>query len=53
MIHEIDGLMERACFTVVNRTSLPVNANVLGGRFVMEIKNAGSSEKKVKATYVV
>lgn len=50
---EVDGLQGKAALEVVLRTDVPPNANVLGGCFVLSIKNIGTGEEVYKARYVV
>lgn len=50
---EIDGLMSRGAFKIVESQTLPSDANILGARFVLAIKNVGTAEEKHKARYVV
>lgn len=50
---EIAGLLDRDFFQVANRENLPNNDNLLGGRFVMAIKNVGTESEIMKVRYVV
>ena len=50
---ELRGLFERGVFDVVCREELPQSANVLGGRFVLGIKNPGTEKEIYKARFVV
>jgi hypothetical protein len=50
---EIKGLRDRETWQVVARSDVPKNANILGGRFVMTIKEANTDKEVVKARYVV
>eukprot|EP00171_Calliarthron_tuberculosum_P005790 IDg5790t1 len=49
---EVDGLVSRHVWTVVNRNSLPVGANIIGARFDLTLKNAGTDREKAKARFV-
>lgn len=49
---EIDGLRKRGTWNVLKKESLPVNANILGGRFILAVKNVDTNEEKAKARYV-
>lgn len=49
---EIDGLSRRGTWKVIKRSELPPKSNVLGGRFVLTLKNFGTKEEKAKARYV-
>ncbi|CDF33317.1 unnamed protein product [Chondrus crispus] len=49
---EVQGLRERETWDVVKKRDMPTGANVLGGRFVLAIKNFGLKEEKPKARYV-
>lgn len=50
---EVAGLAERGVHEIVCRKDIPDDANVLGGRFVLAIKNAHSKEQTYKARFVV
>lgn len=49
---EVDRLLARGTFTVVKESELPAGANVIGGRFVYTLKNAGTRAEEVKGRYV-
>ena len=50
---EIDGLIRRKTWKIVAKEEVPRNANILGGRFVLTIKDSGTSKETYKARYVV
>ena len=50
---EICGLLSRKPFQAVHINTVPREANVLGGRFVLTLKGSETSEEKPKARYVV
>ena len=50
---EVQGLKERETWDVVEKRDMPTGANVLGGRFVLDIKNFGSKDEKARARFVV
>jgi hypothetical protein len=50
---EIQGLLERGSFQVVEKSSIPSKDNVLGGRFVLALKHEGTSREVWKARFVV
>jgi hypothetical protein len=50
---EIAGLIERGTWKVVPRSELPETANIMNGRFVLSIKNAGTEEEVFKARYLI
>ena len=50
---EIEGLARRGTWRVVCAEDLPEKANVMGGRFVLTIKNKDTQEKVLKARFVV
>lgn len=50
---EINKLMKRGVFDIVLREELPKNANILGGRFVLAIKDPNTKEERYKARLVV
>lgn len=50
---EIGGLEKRNTWKVVPKATLPPDANILGGRFVLAIKNGGTSQETWKARFVV
>jgi hypothetical protein len=39
MKREMDGIVEKGTWTVTVRSEMPANANLLGGRFVITIKD--------------
>jgi Reverse transcriptase (RNA-dependent DNA polymerase) len=53
MKREIDGIVEKGTWTVTVRSEMPANANLLGGRFVITIKDIGTERKLYKARDVV
>lgn len=46
---EIAGLLERGVFKVIMKEDIPKNANVMGGRSVICIKETGTQEERYKA----
>lgn len=50
---ELAGLAKRGVFEVVCREDVPKDANIMGSRFVLAIKNVGSGEEVYKARFVV
>ena len=50
---EIDDLIKRGTWKVVCRSEVPDDANILGGRFVLAIKNPDTDEVIYKARFVV
>lgn len=50
---EITGLQENRVYKVIDKAQFPKRANVLGGRFVLCVKNVGSDDEIYKARYVV
>jgi hypothetical protein len=52
-LNELIGLLDRGTFAVVQRSSLMPGANILRTRFVLAIKNPGTSEEIYKARLVV
>lgn len=46
---EISGLKSRGTWRAVHIREVPRNANIIGGRFVCEIKNFGTDKEKSKA----
>lgn len=52
-LKEIEGLVKRGTYEVVLKEDVPVDANILGGRFVLSIKNKDTNEEKFKARFVV
>lgn len=50
---EIEGLISRGTWKLVLRDDVPKNANILGGRFVLTIKDAETDKPIFKAIYVV
>ena len=50
---EIEGLIKRGTWKIVAKDEVPDNANVLGGRFVLTIKDSGTNKEVYKARYVV
>ena len=49
---EINGLKKHKTWKVVKRSSNPKDSNIIGGRFVCEIKNANTVNAMPKARYV-
>lgn len=50
---KFQGLAERGVYEIVCRQDVPDGANVLGGRFVVEIKDKGTKEEQYKLRFVV
>ena len=50
---EVQGLQDRNTWTVMDRRDLAKDANILGGRFVLTLKDFGTHNEKPKARYVV
>lgn len=50
---ELSGLAERGVYEIVCKEDVPAGANVLGGRFVLTIKNVETAEEAYKARFVV
>jgi Reverse transcriptase (RNA-dependent DNA polymerase) len=50
---EIQWLIERGTCKVVLKDKMPENPNIMGGRFVLTIKDSGTSTEIYKARYVV
>jgi Reverse transcriptase (RNA-dependent DNA polymerase) len=50
---EIKGLMNKNTWKIVDKETIPKDANILNGRFVLTIKNANSDDEICKARYVV
>jgi hypothetical protein len=50
---EIEQLIERGTWRLALRSELPKDANVLGARFVISVKNSGDEDEFFKARYVV
>lgn len=53
MAEEIVGLFTKKAFKLIVRREIGEGVNVLGGRFVLEIKNKGSDKEIFKARYVM
>lgn len=49
---EILGLQQRKIWKTINRCDVPTGSNILGGRFVLTLKNVGSPSEGAKARYV-
>lgn len=50
---EIEGQIERGAFEIVLKDELPENANILGSRFVLSIKENRTNKEVFKTRYVV
>ena len=50
---EIRGLLERGTWKVVLKENVPKDANIIGGRFVLAIKDEGTKKEVWKARFVV
>lgn len=49
---EADGLKRRKIWRAVKKSSLPADANVIGARFVLQVKNFQTPHEVAKARYV-
>ena len=49
---EINGLKDRGTWTVLKRSELQPDSNILGGRFVLTLKNSGLQTERAKARFV-
>ena len=49
---EIQGLIDNKVFEVVDKNTVPLGANIFGGRFVLSIKNKHTPDEKEKARFV-
>lgn len=52
MNDEVQGLVKRNIWRIVEQGSVPKNANVMGGRFILTLKNYGTPEECAKVRYV-
>jgi hypothetical protein len=50
---DIQGLIECGTWKVVLKDEMPENPNIMGGRFVLTIKDSGTSKEIYEARYVV
>jgi hypothetical protein len=50
---EIQGIIECGTWKVVLKEEMPENPNIMGGRFVLTIKDSDTSKEIYKARYVV
>ena len=50
---EINGLLERGVFAIVNEADIPQDIRIFNSRFVDEIKNSGTNEAYEKSRLVV
>ena len=50
---EIEGLIKRKTWKIVCRSEVPDDANILGGRFVLAIKDEGTNREIWKARFIV
>ena len=50
---EIRGLIERGTWKLVAKDEVPNNANIMGGRFVLAIKDEGTQKEVWKARFIV
>lgn len=48
----IDGLKEIRLLKVLQKSEIPVDANILGGRFVLVLKNVEAPDEKAKVSYI-
>jgi hypothetical protein len=53
MKREIEGIVEKRTWAMTVRSEMPANANLLGSRFVITIKDIGTDRELYKARYVV
>lgn len=49
---EVEGLQRRQVWTVVSGDTLPADANIIGVRFNLTLKNYGTEREKVKARFM-
>lgn len=49
---EVEGLKKRRIWSVVNKKDVDENANILGGRFVLTLKNLGTPNETPKVRFV-
>lgn len=49
---ELEGLARRGVYEVILKENVPENANILGGRFVLAIKDKDTGKEVYKARYV-
>jgi hypothetical protein len=42
---EIRGLLERGIFKIIMCSKIPAGANILGGRYVLSIKDSGTDRE--------
>ena len=50
---KINGLIKRGTWKIVARNEVPENANVMGGRYVLTIKDEGTNTEVWKARFIV
>lgn len=50
-LSEVDGLRLRHIWKAVRETDIPKNANVMGGKFLLSLKNFDTPEEKAKVRY--
>ena len=50
---ELEGLIEKGTWKIVCKSEVPENANILGGRFVLAIKDEETNDEVWKARFVV
>lgn len=50
---EVQGLLQRNSFAFVKQDKLPQDANILGGRFILAIKQPGTQNERYKERFVV
>ena len=49
----MEGLIKRETWKIVTMDEVPRNANIIGGHFVLTIKDSGMNKEVYKARYVV
>lgn len=49
---EVEGLENRSVWRVIPKSDLPEKPNIVGGKFVLTMKNLGTNKEKAKARYV-
>ena len=50
---EIQGLLDRGTFKIVEKAMIPDGANILGGRFVLALKDEGTKQETWNARFFV
>lgn len=50
---EIKGFVDKGTFKIIDRDDIEIQANILGGRFLLAVKNVETNDPTYKDRFVV